>query len=478
MKRLQEPELIKIDIGLIRFNPKNPNRHAGSAFAELVKSIEKNGIFNPPTVRALPGGLYETIAGEGRVKATLQLFDEGKISDGEIFVLSRGIVDDETTMLFMHVDNAVRNLDFISECVGLAQLNKNGVPVAELVKEFSPDNLKSRRIWDQIGIGNFAPDIIEMIQNDIAENSKKEFWNITFLRELLRLRIETKHHTLTESQVSEYDYKEVRVAVKKAISGDIKDSTQLSRYITNRQKQNFERIVNVKVQTAINEELELAKKQLESDYQDKIAGLEEKQKKEHIQKVEALQKQIEEFQNEKDDLIRQLSKRPDKLEEKEKALFETAGKLRTVRLEYEEFKRNQEFQIETITARIKREQETLYNQKLQEKQEEFEKELQLHKRNMEEYYQEKDNKRQLKATASFQSTVARYIGLLSETHQLGLMQLAPGFEEGFEWLTPSEILAWSAQIVTTNETNEKIQRRLHEVAEMKGVVNDGRKARA
>src|SRR5690348_14199494 len=113
---LQEPQLVKVDPRAIVFNKENTNVHEGSEFDKLVESIREHGIFNPPTVRRLPGGIYETIAGEGRVRAAIIA---GK---DEIDVLSRGLVDDKTARLFLHIDNAVRNFDLISECVGLAQL--------------------------------------------------------------------------------------------------------------------------------------------------------------------------------------------------------------------------------------------------------------------------------------------------------------------------------------------------------------------
>ncbi len=465
MKHLNEPILVQIDIDLIKFNPKNPNKHSGPKFEELVKSIELNGIFNPPTVRELENGLYETIAGEGRVSAVCRLIQENKIKNRLITVLNRGVVDDETTLLFLHIDNAVRNLDFISECVGLAQLNKNGMPIRELVRQFSSDNLKSRKIWDQVGIGNFDEDILEMIRNDIEKNGRKELWNISLFRNLLPLRIEIQHHRVGDSDISLYTYEEVRIAVKEIVAGNIKDSIELEKYVIERQQKNFDRVVSSRLRAMVSDEVELVKKQLEGEYQNKIAGLKKEQKEQYEKRVEDLQRQLADFEEQKRKLTRELAKRPDKLAEKENELLIEAEELRRKRREYEEFKIKQELQIDQITARIKSEQEAVYDKKLREELDKHDNEIEEFKRNLEEYYQKKDDAKQLKVTTSFQATIAKLIQQLALLRQHELMILDPGMEKGFELITQAELLALSAQIVSTIDTSEKLQQRLHVIAQ-------------
>lgn len=454
MSLLEEPQLVKVDPRAIVFNKENTNVHEGSEFDKLVESIREHGIFNPPTVRRLPGGIYETIAGEGRVRAAIIA---GK---DEIDVLSRGLVDDKTARLFLHIDNAVRNFDLISECVGLAQLYDDGVPTKDLQRQFAKPGQGVQRIQDLVGVGHFESDIIQMIQDDINHRGRKDFWNYSILQALLPLRTEIKHHRVTSSDVSQYSYNEVRLAVQKLISGEIKDFAELKVYTLKRRNTLLQKSINRKVQKAVQEELEKAKEQTKHQEQMQIAGLEADQIKAYEQQLEALQLQISSMEALNEKLARDIAKRPDKAEEKEQELIEATEALRKQRILFEDFNRKQEIEIERITARIQREQEKLYQRKLEQLEAEFEES----KKHMESYYIQKDEARQLKAQASFQSTVARLTELLASTQEIGLMMLTSGFVQGFGWLSQAELLALSAQIVATHQTTERIQEKLHDIA--------------
>lgn len=466
MSLLEDPTPIRIDPRLIKFNPENTNTHDGSEFKKLIESVREHGIFTPPTVRMLPGGIYETIAGEGRVKAAIE------IGLDEIIVLSRGIVDDKTTHVFMLIDNAVRNLDFINECVGIAQLFKDGMSIRELERQFIPDNPGSQKVLEQLGIGNFDADIIQMIQRDIAKNSeRKEFWNITIFRNLFPLRIEIKHHRVATSGLSEYKYTEVRLAVEKLISGDIKDSQQLRDYTSKRINQLYKKTFNKRLQSQVQEELDKSRKELENKYQLEIAGVEEKQKTLFEQKFQALERQIQSLESLNGKLAKEALKRPDKIEEKESELFEAKELLKRQRQEFETVRQTQEFQLDQAIEKIKREQESLFAQQLEEHKEKLEKEFEENRQHLERYYETKNEKLQLKAKASFQSSIARLTELLSSTHQLGLMLLT--IQQGFDLISNPELMALSAQIVITNQTTERIQEKLHEIANTNTISEDG-----
>src|SRR3954469_7968632 len=65
-----EPGLRQIPVELIRPNPDQPRKEFnGEALLALAESIEARGILQPVVVRALPGGTYELIAGERRLRA-------------------------------------------------------------------------------------------------------------------------------------------------------------------------------------------------------------------------------------------------------------------------------------------------------------------------------------------------------------------------------------------------------------------------
>jgi ParB family transcriptional regulator, chromosome partitioning protein len=64
------PALRELAIELIRANPKQPRREFdGESLLALSESIKARGLLQPLVVRPLPGGSYELIAGERRLRA-------------------------------------------------------------------------------------------------------------------------------------------------------------------------------------------------------------------------------------------------------------------------------------------------------------------------------------------------------------------------------------------------------------------------
>jgi ParB family chromosome partitioning protein len=62
--------LREVPVELVRPNPRQPRRSFDEgALAELAESIRARGVLQPIVVRALPGGHYELVAGERRLRA-------------------------------------------------------------------------------------------------------------------------------------------------------------------------------------------------------------------------------------------------------------------------------------------------------------------------------------------------------------------------------------------------------------------------
>jgi ParB family chromosome partitioning protein len=65
-----EEGLRELPVDLVRPNPRQPRRSFDEgALAELAESIRVRGVLQPIVVRALPGGHYELVAGERRLRA-------------------------------------------------------------------------------------------------------------------------------------------------------------------------------------------------------------------------------------------------------------------------------------------------------------------------------------------------------------------------------------------------------------------------
>jgi ParB family transcriptional regulator, chromosome partitioning protein len=65
-----EERLLQLPLELIGPNPDQPRRSFGATeLAELAESIRAHGVLQPVLVRALPGGRYELLAGERRLRA-------------------------------------------------------------------------------------------------------------------------------------------------------------------------------------------------------------------------------------------------------------------------------------------------------------------------------------------------------------------------------------------------------------------------
>jgi ParB family chromosome partitioning protein len=67
----EQSALRQIAVDLIRPNPDQPRKEFnGESLLALAESIEAKGVLQPLVVRALPGGTYELIAGERRLRAS------------------------------------------------------------------------------------------------------------------------------------------------------------------------------------------------------------------------------------------------------------------------------------------------------------------------------------------------------------------------------------------------------------------------
>jgi len=106
IKKFEKPypglKIEEIDADLIIQNPDQPRKNfSQEKLAELIKSIEKNGILQPIVVRKKSAG-YEIVFGERRYRAALQL------GYSKIPAIIRDDIDDKNSLLMALVENIQR----------------------------------------------------------------------------------------------------------------------------------------------------------------------------------------------------------------------------------------------------------------------------------------------------------------------------------------------------------------------------------
>jgi ParB family chromosome partitioning protein len=146
-----------IPVELIRPNPDQPRKEFnGESLLALAESIETRGLLQPVVVRALPGGTYELIAGERRLRAS-------KIAKlAEVPALVRDAEGSERLELALLENVAREDLNPVDEARACATLVEDlGVSKAELAGRIG----KSRpAVANAIRLLDLPDDALELIE--------------------------------------------------------------------------------------------------------------------------------------------------------------------------------------------------------------------------------------------------------------------------------------------------------------------------
>src|SRR5436309_3036616 len=152
-----ESALRQIAVELIRPNPDQPRKaFDGESLLALAESIEAKGVLQPLVVRALPGGTYELIAGERRLRAS-------KIAKLEqVPAIIRDAEGSERLELALLENVAREDLNPIDEARACATLVDDlGVSKAELASRIG----KSRpAVANAIRLLDLPDDVLELIE--------------------------------------------------------------------------------------------------------------------------------------------------------------------------------------------------------------------------------------------------------------------------------------------------------------------------
>jgi len=488
---MQNPQLIEVDPQKIKFTKNNPRKHQGSEFDRLKQSVRQVGIVQLPTVRVLPGGFYECIDGEGRIRSAQEAGNRG------IWVVSRGIVDDNEAMVMLQAANSVRDFNFLADCRGLANLHRQGLSTREISTSLG---IHYTTLNDYIAIGYYPDHLQEKLQNYIAneqidDKGKLHLGWMTLnsllpLRQLIPGQQATQQWREGTTLDGVYDYTEVEKAAEKIMQKDIVSREQLSAYIERRRRELFEERFSQELQQQLRDEMDKSRQALEASYEQKIEGAEKKTAERYAAQVAVIQKQNEDLESQYQKLVREVARRPEIIEQREKEL--------AVKLKEADTERNRFTELKAMMQQEQAQQQALLQQQVEQSKEEARKSIQAQldamlkqqraamdeqlaqtKADIEAYYSNIDAQRQLKAETSLRQAVAHQTELLSQTQQSFFHLLSPGFVKGIAWLSQAEVAGLLAQIVAMQETlntaKETIQDTMNEQTTVSEAIEGGRR---
>ena len=180
----EDRTLRRIRVSEIARNPNQPRKYFDpEAIAQLAESIRQYGVLNPLTVRRAPGGGYELVAGERRLRAARV----AGLNDVPCLLIA---ADNEDSSAIALVENLQRrDLDFFEEAYGFKRLiDQYGLTQEEAARKVGKTQ---SAVANKLRLLRLSPQNMELIRSaNLTERHA---------RCLLRLHDEEKKHPeLTE----------------------------------------------------------------------------------------------------------------------------------------------------------------------------------------------------------------------------------------------------------------------------------------
>jgi ParB-like chromosome segregation protein Spo0J len=434
---MTEQFLLSVDPQRIRFNPLNPRKHQGIELDRLRTSIQRYGILQPPIVRSLPGNLFETIDGEGRIFVGIELGLK------EIQVINIGLVKIEDALLLLQVSNTIRNFNLLAECKGLANLHRQEISMTILAKEFGYSLLKTQ---EMIHIGHMPDDLLVTLQKDIATSEDHaRLWTLSLLASALALRELLPGQTSIRGSIwssldEVYDYAEVRTALQKVLEGKITTVQEMKLYVANRRYEIYQTRFDAALEQKLQEELTKAKEELnaakgrehaelEMAKNEEILSVQTELRDQYEGQIITLGAQLESLAKSHKRIMSEAAKQPEHIAKQEKKLREDIEQTEIERQKLRALQRQVE--EETKQARLKQEREArkererweeekgekLHNALLAQRERQRE-ELEQAEKNLKNVYLQKEQKNKIEAENTIHGLLSRGIKSLAETQQV------------------------------------------------------------
>ena len=152
----EEPALRELPLDLIKPNERQPRKDFGDeGLAALAESIEARGLLQPIVVRPLPGGAYELIAGERRLRAAKRAKLE------QIPAIIREADDSERLELALIENMAREDLNPVEEARACATLVEDlGVTKEELARRLGRSRPSVSNLIRILGLPDEALELI------------------------------------------------------------------------------------------------------------------------------------------------------------------------------------------------------------------------------------------------------------------------------------------------------------------------------
>jgi ParB-like chromosome segregation protein Spo0J len=475
---MNQPEIVKVDPQRIKFNPKNPRQHQGTEFDRLKQSVKEVGVVQLPTVRVLPGGFYEAIDGEGRVRSAQEA------RKPFMYAVSYGQVDDQEALTMLQASNSVRSFSFLAECRGLANMHRQGQTGESIAKKMGTLAVPTS---ERIAIGYFPDQIMSTIQNALLQQGEDGFtWAYASVRRLLPLRqllpgqrkpgdIPPGQNTSSGwSQIDgAYDYHEVQQAVERIVQGDIKTREQLISYVEQRRRELFEKHFNEEMRKRLEAEIAQTKQALEESYTQKMQGVQQQTAQRYESQVAILQKQYADLEKQYQKLVTDVAKRPEIIAEREKQLQQKLKEAEAERTRFQTLQSDVQLQIQKAQQEAQQVIQRQLSEAIKEQRKSMDAQLAQARADMEDYYAKRDQDRQIKAETSIRQAVAHGTELLSQTQQSFLHLMSPNFVKGIAWLSNAEIAGLLAQIAAVQQTLDNAKEDIQETIKHGATVASG-----
>lgn len=180
--------VMQIPVHSVRPNPHQPRKLFDThALDELSSSIRQYGVLQPISVRRLPGGQYELIAGERRLRAAM------KAGLSRIPAIAVDMCDDDSAVVAL-IENVQRqDLSFLEEAEAYSTLlTKHGFTQEELAAKVGKNQ---STIANKLRLLKLSP----TLQRQIADNNLTE----RHARALLRLPDEASQAAMLKTILQE-----------------------------------------------------------------------------------------------------------------------------------------------------------------------------------------------------------------------------------------------------------------------------------